>query len=796
MDKRAFDCPGKNRRPNHEMATLRAFLDSRRVTKEQEWNITGMSNDDKGKYYVSNTDYDTFHTLYSQHVFQCRESSSLLERHGTHTPLLIDLDFRYVDGTKDRPFEKRSIVQFVLKYMSAFYHFFDYDKPLRFFVMVKPEMLTDKGVVKDGIHIICGDVTLEYTIPFVLRKYTLDQGILGCFPDRINTDEDTFDESVIQRNNWFMYGASKPDKESYAVDYCFMGYPDGRVEECEWIETDAEFIRLFSLQMGRDDPTPLTVRPDVLDEWNTWESIACNGGSSGGGGGKKSVKKVFKADAEPKEDGSVCSHLSDGITKILKLKGVTWEVSECEEGYKLAHNTTNCLVMDSVNHSTLGHSCVFVQRTHATMSCFSHKTKKIPRGKAEALWRLLTAEEDDGSDLVESYAKRKAAFELLHFRVLNPPGYMTFIEDGWIHYTRQQLIDMNSGSFLDGAKKERFIDWWLRDEGIRTYSRIGYYVDASECASSVFNIFRGFDGSRMEGAGSIDLLLYHMRTVISNGCEDVYEFLLDWLASCIQCPRRLTGICLVIMGQHGSGKDILFNWFGSKVVGMDAYFKTARPHIDMFGAFNASRINRVLYHIEEGNRNSMTAEYIEQFKNCVTDEFAAVQLKGKDTRDNVINYNHFVITTNNSVPFDIHHEERRIFAVRSNPLHVRDAAYFDRLDKECLRVPGVARAFYDYLMARDLTTRDWKNPPATEALKEWKHTCESVIVQFIEYFRTMNPEVVEMLSSELYAEYKNYCREFKSDVMTLRAFGMEVKKVVGESVHTRTGKVYTFEKPV
>lgn len=774
------------------MDTLSTFLDKRRATKDTDWNITGMSKEDMGKYYIPHNEYDVFQDLYYQHVFQNCSASSLLERHGTYTPLLIDLDFRYVDGTKERPFEKRNIVSFLSNYAKAFYHFIDYNKPLRFFVLVKQDMIREKDVVKDGIHIVCGDITVDYNVPFVLRKYTLEQGIMACFPDRINSDDDTFDESVIRRNNWFLYGASKPDKEAYAVDYCFMGYADGRMEECEWIEDDKDFIKLFSLQVGRDVPISLTIRPDVIDEWKTWESIACSGGVK-----KPSTKKTGAiatiADTKADDSSSICSHLSDGITKILKLKGLTWEVSECEEGYKLAHNTTNCLVMEGVNHSTIGHSCVFVQRTHATISCFSHKTKKIPRGKAEALWLLLTNGEDDASDLNEAYAVRKTDFETRNFRVLNPPGYMTFIEDGWIHYTRQQLIDMNSGLFLDGAKKERFIDWWLRDEAIRTYSRIGYYVDASECASSVFNTFRGFVGSRSEGDGSIDLLLYHLRVVISNNDLAVYEFLLDWLASCIQCPRRLTGICLVIMGQHGSGKDILFNWFGSKVVGMDAYFKTARPHIDMFGAFNASRINRVLYHIEEGNRNSMTAEYIEQFKNCVTDEFAAVQLKGKDTRENVINYNHFVITTNNSVPFDIHRDERRFFAVHASPVHVRDAAYFDRLDTECLRVPGVARAFYEWLMSRNLSGRDWKNPPATVALSEWKHACESVIVQFIEHFRTMSPEVCEIKSSDLYAAYKVYCKEFKSDTMTLRQFGMEVKKVVGEPIHTRVSNVYKLQ---
>ena len=772
------------------MTTLRAFLDSRRVSNGQDWNLTGMSKSDMGKFFIPLDEYDIFHTLYTDHVIKGRHASSLLERHGTYTPLLIDMDFRYPQGTIERPFEKCAIHRFLMNYTSAFYHFFDYTTPLRFFVMIKPDMITEKNMVKDGIHIVCGDITLKYEVPFVLRKYTLEQNGLACFPDRLNSDEDTFDESVIQRNNWFVYGASKPDKDAYSVDYCFMAYPDGHVEECEYIEEDRDFVKLFSLQVGRMAPTPLILRSDVADEWATWESIACHGDK------KPATKTKIKKDVKD-EEASICSHLSDGITKILKMKGLTWEISECAEGYKLAHNSTNCLVMEGANHSELGHSCVFVQRTHATMSCFSHKTKKIPRGKAEALWQLLTNEEDNPDDLSANYATKKAQFELHNFRVLNPPGYMTFVEDAWIHYTRQQLIDMNSGVFLDDVQKERFIDWWLRDEGIQTYNRIGYYVDVAECPARVFNTFAGFSGAKLPTDNSpIDPILYHLRHVIANDCTDVYEFIMDWLASCIQCPRKLQGICLVIIGQHGSGKDILFNWFGSKVIGMDAYFKTARPHIDMFGTFNSSRVNRVLYHIEEGNKQSFNDECREQFKNFITDEFASIQMKGVNTTTNSVNYNHFVVTTNNSVPFDIHRDERRFFAVRVNPAHVRDNAYFARLDKECLSIPGCIRAFYDVLMARDLTKRDWKNPPTTEALTEWKHTCESDIVQFIEYYRSANPDINEIKSSDLYAEYKAYCREFRCPLITLRVFGMEMTKLIGNASHTRNGKVYTFVENV
>jgi hypothetical protein len=778
------------------MTTLRTFLDDRRVKKGENWNLTGMSGDDIGSYYVANEDYNTFQTLYFQHVFVDRKPASLLERHGNLTPLLFDLDLHYPTGTVDRAFGSKEIQRFLSAYVAAFFHFFVYDKPLRFFVMLKPELVAEGAIVKDGIHIVCGDLTVDYAVPFVLRAYTLEKGILGCFSDRVNSDKNAFDESVIKRNNWFVYGSSKPGREAYTVDYCFLGHPDGRIEECDWIETDADLVRLCSLQVGREVPTVLPVRAEVLDEWKMWESIATV---------KEPVKKEKRKgtatasatatkDGDGGEDASVCSHLSDGITKILKLKGLAWDVSESEEGFKLDHNAMNCLVSEGVLHSTKGHSCVFVHRTHAVLSCFSHKTKKIPKGKAEALWLLLTSGEDM-VDLPSAYEQRKAVFETAAFRVLNPPGYMTCIDGVWVHYTRQQLIDMNSGIFLDDAKKERFIDWWLRDEHIRTYSKTGYYVDISECPTTVFNTFSGFAAQAVhavvEGGGDLSLVLWHIRHILAAGVEEVYEFLLDFLASCVQCPRRLTGICLVVLGAHGSGKDILFNWFGSKVIGMEAYFKTARPHIDMFGSFNSSRLNRVFYHIEEGNSKSFNGETVEQFKNFITDEFASIQLKGVNTGSNVTNYNHFVISSNNAVPFEIHPEERRFFAVRVSPEKVRNNEYFTRLLGD-LGKPSVVRGLYDHLMSRDLTGRDWKNPPGTEAMREWKHSCESDLLQFLEYYKEMNPTIDEIMSSELYTEYRAYCRDFRRESMKLRQFGMEMKKAGNEIIHTRNGNAYKF----
>lgn len=60
------------------MTTLRAFLDSRRVAKDDTtWNLTGMGRNDAGKYYVSNNDYDELLRLHHDHIFVNSLPSSL-----------------------------------------------------------------------------------------------------------------------------------------------------------------------------------------------------------------------------------------------------------------------------------------------------------------------------------------------------------------------------------------------------------------------------------------------------------------------------------------------------------------------------------------------------------------------------------------------------------------------------------------------------------------------------------------------------------------------------------------------
>lgn len=382
--------------------TLHEFLNARRTKKGEQFNITGMSTLDMGTYFVPDTDYEGLLSLFHSHVCIEKRESSLLEKHSEFTPILIDLDFKYDSADVTRVFTQDNIRLFVSMYAKAFFHFFDWKEPVRFFVQLKSGPILENGKKKDGIHIVCPDISLRYTIPFTLREYLLEQNIIDqCFPHVVNPAADVFDKSVIQRNNWFLYGASKPGKEAYAITSCLLARPDGGIEETTWEETGVDCIRLFSLQHGRTVESRIRHREDVKDEWNTWESIASP--SQSGTKHRKPIVAEIKQNLIEKDDRSVTS---EGISKLLKLDGMTWEVSEMDNGYKLSHNTLRCLVMGDVDHSTPGHSCIFVQRTHANAFCFSHNTKKLSNPLSGALWKLLANEHTE--ELIDDvYACRK-----------------------------------------------------------------------------------------------------------------------------------------------------------------------------------------------------------------------------------------------------------------------------------------------------------------------------------------------------------------------------------------------------
>jgi len=347
------------------MSSLLSFLAARRVAKGDEnypnWNVTGIAKGvDKGSYVIADEHYDEFLTHFQNHVFGRRPlTSSLLERHREVGPVLVDLDFRYEGGgTLKRCFRPNEIKQFIAEYVAAMIYFSrveDLPEHLDFYVTMKPAPETDGDKHKDGVHIQCADV---FTVPkyqyairgFMLQRDTLKRLFEGT--GNINPPEETFDVSVIHRNNWFLYGSCKPNKAQYAVDKVWRINTDDIRESLDGGDPADfdELVEIISELLVRADvstdagtllrhlsirktsaATPLEMRKIRSAEW---EELMIGWGS-----GKKVLdrtlpppKNVVEFAADDDESGG-----DGGLVVTEPDDGIRLPTSTSEDDVKLAH---------------------------------------------------------------------------------------------------------------------------------------------------------------------------------------------------------------------------------------------------------------------------------------------------------------------------------------------------------------------------------------------------------------------------------------------------------------------------
>lgn len=272
--------------------TLGVFIDSRRVTDKGVCSFTGMGHV-KGKFMIKDEDYPQFLDLLHEYLFtQQRRPLNLVEqrRCDAYSPILIDLDFKYpFERAIQRQFDMTHIHAFIRNYVENITHFYDlsdFDKPLRFFVSLRPAPYEDKKTnathrsIKDGVHIQCPDLILHSEHQQVLRNKSLELSNLGdAFKNTgyVNTEKEIFDEAIVKKNGWFFYGESKPDIPAYSLKSVYV-YDTINSEFYEEDVEDYDARRLMEILSIRYNLIVKTIpiHDEVQDEWKERLDY-CNG---------------------------------------------------------------------------------------------------------------------------------------------------------------------------------------------------------------------------------------------------------------------------------------------------------------------------------------------------------------------------------------------------------------------------------------------------------------------------------------------------------------------------------------
>ena len=222
-----------------------------------------------GIYMIADEIYSSFIELYT-HAFMNGNDLYLVEKvPKDNSNIRIDLDFRTKSAT--RLYTENMIQKFSTEIYNFLNNYIDIqDIKICVLEKHKPRLAKKDGdIYKDGIHFHIPDYNAPKQLLYMLRDHMVKR-ITNIFTfDHINTPEDIYDEAIIERNAWMMYGSRKPD-ELYAWTLTKMYVPFGMPNGISFSKTidlhKCELVHTFSIRdpdMGEvnfiDDDTEKSV---------------------------------------------------------------------------------------------------------------------------------------------------------------------------------------------------------------------------------------------------------------------------------------------------------------------------------------------------------------------------------------------------------------------------------------------------------------------------------------------------------------------------------------------------------
>ena len=211
-----------------------------------------------------------------------------------------------------------------------------------------------------------------------------------------------------------------------------------------------------------------------------------------------------------------------------------------------------------------------------------------------AIWREGTDPETGAPRLV---AQTQAEFALAHAN-----RYVTILNAG------------------GGTKRVRLATWWLTHPARRQYRGMAL-IPGGPCPDDIYNLWRGFGAA--SAPGDVSPMLDHIGMLCSRSTE-LIEYVVGWLAFCVQHPGERPEVALVFQGDEGTGKGTLFRLM-LKLFGAHGLHITQTSHL--VGHFNAHLRWALFVFVDEGYwAGDKAAEGV--LKGLVTEPTIAIEVKG------------------------------------------------------------------------------------------------------------------------------------------------------------------------
>ena len=258
------------------------------------------------------------------------------------------------------------------------------------------------------------------------------------------------------------------------------------------------------------------------------------------------------------------------------------------------------------------------------------------------------------------------------------------------------------------SKKVPFLGNWLTDPERKDYERCDFIPNRAECPPSVFNLFHGFAAEDLPPIGDVGEVrrlakpIYDQVVLLTSGEP---EFFLHYLANIVQTPDKKSDIAIFLrdMGSlmtegGGTGKNLLLDWFGNKVLG-EEYYHMVGDNSTLYGSFNSPLEGKILVVVEEASGKD-NFNNVDKIKSMVTSKTKEINKKCV-AQYRVKDYARYLFCSNNRNPLPVGNGNRRFGAYDTDNSKRGDKAYFESL-VAAMADPRTARAFYEFLMMLDI----------------------------------------------------------------------------------------------
>lgn len=280
---------------------------------------------------------------------------------------------------------------------------------------------------------------------------------------------------------------------------------------------------------------------------------------------------------------------------------------------------------------------------------------------------------------------------------------------------------------------------------IRKYNDIGCFpsspVQPARTMEGVFNTFVGIQAQYTKvtkKSNNLELVLSHIFNVLSNGDDEVFDYILVWLSTVFRNPGWPSKRCLIFHSKaHQIGKGIMLNFLVEKVFGTK--HGQVRKNASFLSCnFNKELENSILNLMDEVPELTDFTDgkaITDRFKSYITEPHIEIIGKGETPKQRA-NSNNFIVTSNDDNPIHIDPNDKRFFKVKCGEMFDGNSKYFERLAKAMTQETADELYSYcfDYNSKYDRHVHD---QPQTESLIQSKEASQTNAVKFISHLHDL-----------------------------------------------------------